>query len=128
MSSPLQNRAYELLIRTATAEIDMVGDWRIEAVMRHLFASATELGSTMERANSAPSREQFRSFLHDVHSNVRQVKLWLKVLDDLGRIAPEVATPIHAAAEEVHRLVLSALKTSGDAKAPRGNGVSLVKT
>ena len=38
--------------------------------------------------------------------------MWLRVLDDLGRIAPEVAHPLHDTAEEVHRLVIAALSTS----------------
>jgi len=112
MPTPLQQKSYELLLRTASAEIDLAGDWRIEAVLRRLFGAATDLGTWMERATSAPSRDSFRGALHELHACVRQVKLWVKVLDDLGRIAPEAASPLHDAAEEVHRLIVAALRTT----------------
>ena len=129
MPTPLQKKSYELLIRTASAEIDLTGDWRVEAVLRRLFGAATELGTWMERATSAPSRAIFRDALHEIHACVRQVKLWVRVLDDLGRITPEAASPLHDAAEEVHSLVVSALKTSAvssisEAPDRRANGIT----
>ncbi len=118
MKTPLQLRTYELLMRTAAVEIDIVGDWRIEQVMRKLFEAASDIGAWMERASGAPSREKFRDALHEVHAQIRQVKLWVRVLDDLGRISPEAASPLHDAAEEVQRLVVAALRTS--ALSPNG--------
>ena len=85
MPTPLQQRSYELLIRTASTDIDVAGDWRIEAVIRRLFTAASDLGMWMEKATGSSSRALFRSALHEVHACVRQVKLWLRVLDDLGR-------------------------------------------
>jgi hypothetical protein len=120
MKTPLQLRTYELLMRTASTDIDTTGDWRIEQVARRMFESASEIGAWMERASGAPSRERFREALHEVHAHIRQVKLWLRVLDDLGRIDPEAASPLHDTAEEVQRLVVAALRTS----AASANGVT----
>jgi hypothetical protein len=119
MPTPLQHRSYELLIRTASAPIDVGGDWRVERVVRKLFDAASNLGTWMMKASAASSRESFRSALHEVHACVREVKMWVGVLDDLGRIDPEAASPLHEAAEEVHRLVIQSLRTS----AVQQNGV-----
>jgi hypothetical protein len=57
---------------------------------------------------------------------VRLVKLWIRLLDDVGEIEPEVATPLHELAEEIHRLILAALRTTRDAAAePQRNGQPL---
>ena len=122
MPTPLQSKSYELLIRAASTDIDVAGDWRIEAVVRRLFSSASDLGMYVEKASGSSSRSLFRSALHEVHNSVRQVKLWLRVLDDLGRITPEAASPLHDTAEDVHRLVVTALRTSS-VDAPQVNAV-----
>lgn len=106
-------------MRSAAVEIDVGGDWRVEHVARRLFEAAAEIGVWMERAGGAPSRERFREALHEVHVGVRQVKMWLRILDDLGRISPEAASPLHDTAEEVQRLVVAALRSS----AVQENGV-----
>jgi hypothetical protein len=112
MPTPLQERAYELLIRVTTVDVDTCDDGRVETIAMNLFSAAVELGTNLEVATSAPDRQTFRAALAVVNSQVKMVKLWLRVLDDLGRIAPEVASPLHDAAEEVHRLVITALRTS----------------
>lgn len=120
MKTPLQLRTYELLMRSAAAEIDVGGDWRVEHVAKRLFEAAAEIGVWMERASGAPTRERFREALHEVHAHVRQVKMWLRLLDDLGRISPEAASPLHETAEEVQRLVVTAIRSS----AVKENGVA----
>jgi len=92
-------------------------------VHRRLFDAASDLGAWTERAAGAPSREVFRACLYDVNTNVRLVKLWLRLLDDLGFIEPEAASPLHDLAEEVQRLAIAAIRTSrGSNATPVLNG------
>jgi len=100
------------MVRIASADIDYTSDWRVEKIYQELFKSCLMLGSDMEDAACSSDRFEFRFLLHQVHSSLRQVKLYLKLLDDLGRIEPEAAVPLRDAAEEIHRLVIAALATS----------------
>lgn len=111
MPTPLQERVYELLVRTGSAEIDR-HDWRIERISRLLFRDAADLGSALERALGGADRSHFSSHLYEANTLTRQIKLWVRLLDDLGAVQPEHVAPIHALAEEIHALVLSALRTA----------------
>lgn len=125
MGTPLQQRSYELTLRVANIWMQGQGAGHALDVHRRLFDAASDLGAWTERAAGAPSRENFRACLYDVNINVRLVKLWLRLLDDLGFIEPEVASPLHDLAEEVHRLAISAIRTTRES-APKGvlNGAS----
>ncbi|MGA0833686.1 MAG: hypothetical protein ACO3QO_04115 [Candidatus Kapaibacteriota bacterium] len=113
MPSPLQERVYELLVRVGTVHIDGRDDWRRERLSRLLFRDTTELASCLEGALGSPNRDTFRANLYEANVYVRQVKLWLRLLDDVGGVEPDACSPMHSVAEEVHSLVLAALKTSG---------------
>lgn len=116
MPTPLQERAYELLVRISSAEIDCKSDHRLATIALRLFDAAVDINAAMEQAVSATDRAAFRIHLHKVNCGVRMLKLWLRLLDDLGRIDPEVGSPLHDAAEEVHCLVVSALRSSRPAE------------
>ncbi|MCO6465593.1 MAG: hypothetical protein J5I53_03165 [Bradyrhizobiaceae bacterium] len=112
MATPLQERSYELLLRASTIEVDCGEDDRLVIAANELFANVVELSVALEDATTAPDRASFRTKLHQVNGLVKRVKLWLRLLDDLGRIEPESASPLYDTAEEVHRLVIMALRTS----------------
>lgn len=118
MPSPLQERVYELLVRVGTVHIDGRDDWRRERLSRLLFRDATEMARCLEGALGSASRELFREQLYSANVYVRQVKLWLRLMDDLGCMDPDACTPLHAVAEEVHSLLLAALRTSNHQQRP----------
>jgi len=123
MGTPLQQRSYELTLRVASIWMQGQGAGHALDVHRRLFDAASDLGAWTERAAGAPSREVFRACLYDVNTNVRLVKLWLRLLDDLGFIEPEAASPLHDLAEEVQRLAIAAIRTSrGSNATPVLNG------
>lgn len=97
-------------MRVTSIHIVDAGDWRIRKLRKRLFEEAIHFGSGIETAICSPDRDSFREHLHDVHQALRQIKLWLKLLDDLGFIDPETALPLNDIAEEVHRLVIAAIK------------------
>ena len=111
MPTPLQERVYELLVRVGSVEI-VGSDWRVERIGRLLFRDTADLGSTLEQALGGEDRGRFRTHLYEANTLVRQVKLWVRLLDDLGAVAPEVISPLDALAEEVHHLTLTALRTA----------------
>ncbi|MCX6140785.1 MAG: hypothetical protein NTX15_08160 [Candidatus Kapabacteria bacterium] len=115
MGSPLQQRSYELTLRVANIWMHGQGAGHALDVHRKLFEAASDLGAWVERAAGAVSREVFRTCVYEVNTNVRLVKLWIRLLDDLGFIEPEEASPLHDLAEEVHRLALAAIRTTRDA-------------
>lgn len=112
MGSPLQQRSYELTLRVANIWMHGQGAGHALDVHRRLFEAASDLGAWAERAAGAVSREVFRTCVYEVNTNVRLVKLWIRLLDDLGFIEPESASPLHDLAEEVHRLALAAIRTT----------------
>jgi hypothetical protein len=114
MGTPLQQRAYELTLRVANIWVQGQGAGQALEVHRRLFDAAADLGAWTEKAAGAPSREAFRTALYEINTSTRLVKLWLRLLDDLGFIDPESASPLHDVAEEVHRLTLAALRTCRD--------------
>jgi hypothetical protein len=114
MGTPLQQRAYELTLRVANLWVQGQGAGQAREVHRRLFDAATDIGMWTERAAGASSRDIFRAALYELNTSTRLVKLWLRLLDDLGCIEPEIASPLHDVAEEVHRLVLSSLRTCRD--------------
>ncbi len=123
MRTPLQERAYELTLRAASIRLEAQGGGVAVELHRRLFESATDLGAWTERAAGAPSREVFRSCLYEINTHIRLVKLWVALLDDLGAVEPEAASPLEALAEEVQRLAISAIRTLRDgAAAPQRNG------
>lgn len=87
-------------------------------VHRRLFEAASDLGAWTERAAGASSREVFRTCVYEVNTNVRLVKLWIRLLDDLGFIDPESASPLHDLAEEVQRLAIAAIRTTRESSSP----------
>lgn len=122
MGTPLQQRAYELTLRVANLWMLGQGAGHALDLYKRLFDAATDVGMWTERAAGAASRDLFRSALYEVNTSTRLVKLWLRLLDDLGCIDPESASPLHDVAEEVHRLTLSALRTCRDT-VQNGQGV-----
>jgi four helix bundle protein len=114
MGTPLQQRAYELTLRVANIWVQGQGAGQALDVHRRLFDAAADIGAWTEKAAGAPSREAFRTALYEINTSTRLVKLWLRLLDDLGFIDPEAASPLNEVAEEVHRLVLAALRTCRD--------------
>ena len=61
MSSPLQSRSYELMIRIASVDVNFDGDWRTQKVYEEMFVSAAALGSAVESAVCAKDRNEFRT-------------------------------------------------------------------
>lgn len=114
MGTPLQQRSYELTLRVANIWMQGQGAGHALDVHRRLFEAAADLGAWTERAAGSSSREGFRSCLYEVNTNVRLVKLYIRLLDDLGFIEPEAASPLHDLSEEVHRLTMAALRTARD--------------
>ncbi len=114
MRTPLQERSYELTLRAASIRLTSPNSAAAAELHRRLFATASDLGAWTERAAGAPSRDVFRTCLYEVNTHVRIVKLWVGLLDDLGAVEPEAASPLHDLAEEVHRLVLGAIRTVRD--------------
>ena len=112
MPSPLPERSYELLLRIASVTVEAGANERTKQIATQLFTSALDLSIALESASAAPNRIAFRQFLSDAHASLKHVKLWLRLLDDLGRIEPEAAHPLGTLAEEVHRILLSALRKS----------------
>lgn len=112
MGTPLQQRSYELTLRVANIWMQGQGAGQAVDLHRRLFEAASDLGAWTERAAGAASRDAFRRCLYEVNTQTRLVKLWIKLLDDLGFIEPENASPLHDLSEEVHRLVLAALRTT----------------
>lgn len=126
MASPLQQRCYELAVRASHLWISGQGALHARELHRRLFETSVDLGAWTERAAGAPSREVFRSCIYELNTHVRLVKLWVRLLDDVGAIEPEQAVPLHELAEEIHRLVLAALRTTRDVPAePVRNGQPL---
>lgn len=114
--TPLQEKSYELLVRVTSLNMIDGDDWRIKRLRERLLDDALLFGSEVQTAVCASDKVEFQMHLHFVHDALRQVKLWLKLLDDLGFIEPEAALPLSESAEEVHRLVLAALKTVSNPK------------
>lgn len=112
MSTPLQSRSYELLLRIATVSVEVGNNDRARQIAMQMFNSCLEVSIAVETATAASDRLEFRQLLTKAHGCLKQVKLWLRLLDDLGRIEPEAAFPMATLAEEVHRLLLAALRTS----------------
>jgi hypothetical protein len=126
MASPLQQRCYEMAVRASHLWISGQGAHHARELHRRLFEASVDLGAWTERAAGAPSREVFRSCIYELNTHVRLVKLWVRLLDDVGAIEPEQAVPLHELAEEIHRLVLAALRTTRDTPAePQRNGQPL---
>ncbi|GMV53031.1 MAG: hypothetical protein D8M52_03765 [Chlorobi bacterium] len=112
MPTPLQEKTYEMLIRMAsipsaypTAEREMV-------LLRRMFADALEAGAALEMALGAADRTEFRRFLFGTLHRIRLVKLWMQILDDLGALDPDTVHPLSETAEETHKLVLAAIRTT----------------
>ncbi len=118
MPTPLQDKSYELFVRTATLNVDVGADLRIQYAAQRLFQECTSLVAELEAAFCASHREHFQQHLYSALRNVRVLKVITRLLDDVGRINPEAGEPLEDAAEEVHRLVLAALRTSknGDSR------------
>ncbi len=115
MVSPLQQRSYELTLRVAGISVHAHGGAECARdIHRLLFSAAMDLGAWTERAAGAASRELFRAGLYEINVHVRLVKLWIRLLDDLGAVDPEAACPLHDLAEEIHRLCITALRTARD--------------
>ncbi len=112
MPTPLQDRAYELLLRVVTMPIDYEGNNRVKAVAEALFVDSMDVAVALEQALSSANRTDFVACLNTAHTKLKKLKLWLRVLDDVGRIMPESVAPLHDTAEEVHRLLLAAIRTS----------------
>jgi four helix bundle protein len=112
MSTTMQQRVYELVVRISHLWKERQGAGQTRDMFYKLFAAASEVGENIERATAAPNRQQFRRYLFAANTNIKIVKLWLGVLDDVGEIEPEAATPLHACAEEVHALVLASIRSS----------------
>jgi hypothetical protein len=111
MPTPLQDRAYELLIRASSIPIAS-DDFRVKSVCERMFSDAVNLGQALEAAMAAPDRSTFQRYLRVGLTCVRTIKLWVRVLDDLGSIMPEAGAPLLDVAEEVHRLLLAAMRTA----------------
>lgn len=111
MPSPLQQRSYELIVRAGSIPVKQPLDPRVQLLLERLFRNAIDLGAELECALGGMDREMFQYHTYELNMLIRQVKLWIRLLDDLGEIEPEVAQPLHAIAEEVHALVLAALRT-----------------
>jgi len=111
MPSPLQQRAYELIVRAGTVPVRQPLEPRVQHLLERLFRNATDLGAELEMALGGMDREMFRFHTYELNQLIRQIKLWIRLLDDLGEIEPDAAQPLHALAEEVHALTLAALRT-----------------
>ncbi|NQW29802.1 MAG: four helix bundle protein [Ignavibacteria bacterium] len=112
MSSTMQQRSYELVVRVSHLWREQQGANQSREIYYKLFAAASEVGECIERATGAANRQQFRRCLFAANTQIKIVKLWIGVLDDIGEIEPETACPLQANAEEVHALLLASIRSS----------------
>jgi hypothetical protein len=115
--TPLQQRAYELSVRVTHMWIENAQS-SFAPIFNKLYETGTQATVSVERAVASQNRESFQQHLHCANGNIRIAKFWLRLLDDVGGIEPEAASALHHAAEEVHSLLYTALRTSNGARQP----------
>lgn len=128
MPTPLQESSYELLVRSTSVSFETNGDWRHEKLLEFMHEAAIQVNTAITDATTSPDRNSFLRSIGRCNTWVRRMKVLLQVLDDLGTMNTEDAHALHASAEEVQRLVMSAMRTAkaiGNQQSDRNGGLKL---
>lgn len=110
--TPIQDHTYELALTVSRYCLAREGASALTefdaALRRHAVRGALQV----ECAVGAQSRTHFGQSLYAANQEIRMVKLCLRLLDDLELMDPTVGEHLGDMAEEAHRVVLAAIRTS----------------
>jgi hypothetical protein len=122
--TPIQDHTYELALTVSRYCLAREGASALTefdaALRRHAVRSALQV----ECAVGAQSRTHFGQSLYAANQEIRMVKLCLRLLDDLELMDPTVGEHLGDMAEEAHRVVLAAIRTSRKVRESESQGVS----
>lgn len=111
MTTPLQEACFELSVELMSLAINVS---TIPTILQHhILGLAIEAGSTADKTFGAKDKMAFISGLHELNVLMRKTHYVLRVLDMFNLANAGLLADVAGNAEQVHRLVVAALRTAG---------------
>ena len=114
----LQNRslaydkAYQFAIRIVNAYKYLIEEQKEFILSKQLLRSGTSIGANLAEANGAISTSDFSAKISVAYKESLETKYWLSLLKDTNYITEVSFKSIYADADEIARILFSALKTT----------------
>jgi len=110
--TPIIEKSYAFAIRIVKACQYLSVAKREFTLSKQLLRCGTSIGANVEEAQGGISKADFSSKLSIAYKEARETKYWLKLLRDTDYFTPQAANSLLADADELCRLLFSAIRTA----------------
>jgi four helix bundle protein len=110
--SPIIDKSYAFAVRIVRAYQHLSSEKREFILSKQLLRSGTSIGANSEEAQGGISKADFSAKLSIAYKEARETKYWIKLLRDTDYFTPNEANSLLNDADELCRLLYSAINTS----------------
>lgn len=112
MSNPLVDKSYAFAVRVVKACQHLTDAQREFVLSKQLLRSGTSIGANIEESQGGISKADFSAKLSIAYKESRETKYWIKLLRDTGYLKPNAANSLIDDADEICRLLFTAIRTA----------------
>jgi four helix bundle protein len=110
--SPIIDKSYAFAVRIVRAYQHLSSEKREFILSKQLLRSGTSIGANSKEAQGGISKADFSAKLSIAYKEARETKYWIKLLRDTDYFTPNEANSLLNDADELCRLLYSAINTS----------------
>ena len=111
-NKPIITKSYTFAVRIVRAFQHLSDQKREFTISKQLLRAGTSIGANVEEAQGGISNADFSAKLSIAYKEARETKYWLRILRDTDYLTPAQAESLINDADELCRLLFSAIKTS----------------
>lgn len=108
----IQSKSYAFAVRIVRLYQHLSGEKKEYVLSKQLLRCGTSIGANVEEAIGGQSRADFVSKMSVAYKEARETSYWLRLLRDTDYLAASQFDSIHAAAEELCRIIASIQKST----------------
>ena len=112
----LRDRTKQFALRIIRLFTKLLKSIESQVLAKQVLRSGTSIAANFREASRARSDAEFISKMGLVEQELDETMLWLELLTESGIVKTELLAPLHAEAEELLKITVSAIRATKDKK------------
>jgi len=112
MRGPLVDKSYAFAVRVVNAYKYLIKEHKEYVLSKQFLRCGTSIGANITEAQGGISKADFSAKLSISYKEALETKYWLNLLKDTEYLNEKMFTSLHSDAEELCKMLYSAIKSS----------------
>lgn len=110
--NPVVEKSFEFAIRIVKLYKYLMEEKREYTLSKQILRSGTSIGANIEEAMGGYTAKDFRHKLSISYKEVREIKYWLRLINETGYIESEYFDSLYHDADELGKLLYTIIKNT----------------